>query len=508
MSSFKKILSTLLLTVLFVVLFYDRDWGFNMYIFQLMLISLPLLTGGINWSNNNQKTLLITSFLMSTAAFVNHSVIAFLVSWLSVGLFAVSLSTAKSVSMYFMIPPAIFAPFEGIYRFVISVRAELAGRGFPVKKIWRMAIYAGPAAIIVLFLAMYSNANPAFGKYTASMFSSILNFIELSLDLLDWLIIGLSILGFLLSVAFLYSRIPNKFIELSTSNNGLLNRQKSSSTSKKHLSAAVRQENKTGVFLLVVLNVMLLILLTLEVKDVWFGFDYNGAFLKEFVHEGMYILILSIFISMGIVLFYFRGNQNFFSGSKWLKRLTYLWIGLNAVLVLSVAIRNFWYIEYFALAYKRIGLMFFLVATLIGLWSIYKKVEGVKNTHYLLTVNSLSVYMVLCLMAVFNWDVIIAKYNFGQSRAMVELSYMSQLSDKSLPYLVQTEERLEKMQDIQKEQLSLSSSSFERHYETPADYNTEIDERVSWFKNDWENKDWLEWNPAQYRAFNKLGEMD
>lgn len=55
MSSFKKILSVLLLTVLFVILFYDRDWGLNMYIFQLMLLSLPLFSGGINWRNNNQK---------------------------------------------------------------------------------------------------------------------------------------------------------------------------------------------------------------------------------------------------------------------------------------------------------------------------------------------------------------------------------------------------------------------------------------------------------------------
>ena len=112
----------------------------------------------------------------------------------------------------------------------------------------------------------------------------------------------------------------------------------------------------------------LLLLLFFEIRDVWLGFTWDGGMLKDFVHQGIWILIISILISMMIALYFFRDNLNFFSKAETFKLMMYVWVGLNVILAISVFVRTFIYIEYFALAYKRIGLLFFLLAVVILLF--------------------------------------------------------------------------------------------------------------------------------------------
>ena len=75
------------------------------------------------------------------------------------------------------------------------------------------------------------------------------------------------------------------------------------------------------------------------------------------------IILISIIIS----LYLFRGNQNFYKKSVLLKKLALAWLAQNVILAFSVGIRNVHYIEHYALAHKRIGVFFFLLATIIGL---------------------------------------------------------------------------------------------------------------------------------------------
>ena len=103
----------------------------------------------------------------------------------------------------------------------------------------------------------------------------------------------------------------------------------------------------------------------------------------EFVHEGTWLLVFSVFLSAAIALFFFKGNLNYFSKNKWLKRLTIVWIAQNLVMVISVMLRNYWYITYFGLAYKRIAVLFFLLLTMIGLITIIIKILNKKSSYYL-----------------------------------------------------------------------------------------------------------------------------
>ena len=61
------------------------------------------------------------------------------------------------------------------------------------------------------------------------------------------------------------------------------------------------------------MNVLLLVVNAIDINWIWFGFKPAPGFdLTQFVHEGTYVLILSILVAMGIVLWFFRRNLNFY----------------------------------------------------------------------------------------------------------------------------------------------------------------------------------------------------
>jgi len=262
----------------------------------------------------------------------------------------------------------------------------------------------------------------------------------------------------------------------------------------------LKSEYNAGVFLLITLNALLLLINVIDIDTVWFNFVWDGQTLKEFVHEGTYLLILSILISIALVLYFFRGNLNFYKQNKWLKILSYIWICQNAVLALSVMMRNYWYIEYFALAYKRIGVIVFLLLTIFGLYTVFVKISQRKSAFYLFKINAFTWFIALILTAAIPWDSLIAKYNFANAdQSYLHLDYLLDFSDKSLPTMDQDAARWAKIETFQKENFEIDA--YDMSFET---FRDRIEWRKERFKTKWEAKNILSWNLAEYLAYRKL----
>jgi hypothetical protein len=127
----------------------------------------------------------------------------------------------------------------------------------------------------------------------------------------------------------------------------------------------LRKEFIAAVAVFGLVNVLLLVVNAIDINWLWFGFVTAPGFdLVQFVHEGTYVRIFSILLAMGIVLWFFRRNLNFYApGLRWLRRGASVWVLQNAVLPSSVGLRNYYYIQHSGLAYKRIGVCFFLLLT-------------------------------------------------------------------------------------------------------------------------------------------------
>ena len=269
---------------------------------------------------------------------------------------------------------------------------------------------------------------------------------------------------------------------------------------------ALKNEYKSGVFLLIVLNLLLITFNYSDITTVWFSYNWDGGYLKEFVHSGTYLLIISLVVSIGIVLYYFRGNINFYKKNKILRILTYVWMSQNLILVISLFIRNSIYIHHFALAYKRIGVFAFLIAVLVCIISILIKVRRKKSTYYIVKNNTLSIYFIFIGLTLFNWDIVIAKYNLNSyDKSFIELSFLTHLSEKALPYIDVEHEKLNQIDKHQSEKFSFSKRSIYMNTNT---YQTTIKKKIEIFKSEYPKRTWLEWNYSDYKAYHLLTEKN
>jgi hypothetical protein len=229
----------------------------------------------------------------------------------------------------------------------------------------------------------------------------------------------LTLIGMMLFGGIFYSSGLNGFFHKREENRqeGLIRTRKQNKRFFSIINAlSLKKEYRIGVLVLSLLNLQLVIANILDIVYVWFSFEKRSApELSQFVHQGTSLLILAIILAMVVILWFFRGNINFLSENKFIKQLVFAWIIQNALLTFSVGMRNFHYIQAYGLAYKRIGVFFFLVLVLYGLWTVKNKVQGPKTFFYLLQKNAWFFYFTLLAFSGVNWTIAITKYNLQRA---------------------------------------------------------------------------------------------
>lgn len=500
MKNHGALLLSLCHAIIFVFLFYKQQLGLNLFIYELLTITAIFFILKKRPVGKVSQIVLAGTLLTGVFMVIHYSIIAIFINICSFYLFTGTLVFPQARSIMTSTALAVtnfFQSFSGFFQDLNSLKTKNKGLKwfFSIVKIGII-----PILIIVVFILIYNASNPIFNKGITKI-SELLNpyFIDFFANL-NLTIVLVFIMGLIVSVFSFYQVKNNIIIDLENDANDVKSRIRSKEKNSAFKFFGLKNELKSAQFLLVSLNVLILIVNSIDINWVWFHFEWEGEYLKQFVHEGTYLLILSILISMGIVLFFFRGNLNFYSKNKTLKILSYAWLAQNAVLAISVAIRNFWYIKYFALAYKRIGVLFFLLITLYGIYTIYIKVRDKKTLFYLLSTNKLAIYCVLVFMTFFNWDVIIAKYNFNHyNTSFVHLNFLSDLSYKALPYL---DKNMEELKIIHEKQQQLYP--FEEEYMSIDVYHEKIQSKKERFIMQWNEKNLKSWNFAEWKAYKKL----
>jgi len=335
-------------------------------------------------------------------------------------------------------------------------------------KLIRFAII--PLLFSIIFILIYSSANSVFsevvGKFWKWLGTSITDF----LDLISWqrfffLLAGLYLTGWII----LKSRMDFFEKKENKCEDELLRRRKTATEKRNDLlnsisrnlmgklgkgMLALKNMNTVGLLSLILLNILLLIVNGIDIAYLWFGFEYGkDVNLYKMIHQGTDMLIISILLAMAILIIFFRGNLNFYRHNKWLKYGSYAWIIQNCTLVFSVFLRDYYYISQTGLAYKRIGVLFYLLLVMTGLVTVFWKIYRKKTTYYLFRVNAWSVIILLVGATTVNWDEFIAAYNFRQKdKILMPVDYMLTLSNKAIPLLEQNadvlREQLKKLEQL------------------------------------------------------------
>lgn len=487
----------LLLALLFTLLFHDTGLGLNVLVFEAAVLLVLWALRRPRWSI--ELKLVFGGTAVSALLVVLHgSALALWINAVSLLLTVGVLLAPELHALHHSLLLSLQHVWPAQRRFIGSFGGTALAARLPRLGSSNALTVIAVAGMVALFALIYQASNAHFERLlaeAASMLDRWLAWVEVTQVLT--FAVGLVLANTLV----LETRHPRLLGWMGLAHDELLRRRQHRPL---RTMLGLRYELRTGVLLLGLLNALLLVVNVLDIRHVWFGFSFDGQYLKQFVHEGTWLLILSIVLGAAIVLWFFRANQNFHSGNRGLKTLAWLWLAQNAVLAVSVAIRNYWYIHHYALAYKRIGVLFFLLACLVGLVLVALKVHQRRSTHFLVRWNAFSVYGILLLAACVDWDVAIARYNFAKKdQSFVHLDFMATLADKTLPWLVQEQHALQAMD--QHNQRLLDSGSFSRSlYMEPKAYGELIAERTGRFLDEYPRRSWREWNWADARAYGML----
>ncbi len=487
--------------ILFALFFHMKPLGVNLLLFNAFILGIWLFFRRINFHNFHHVVLFFGTLLSAGFSVITNSALAIFMNYLSMILLSAAAVFPETRSIIHLIGINILNVFYGFQEFFQRLRRvdEKPGK---FRKFWKWAkISAIPIVIILIFVAIYRGASPWFDKMAGGFFESIGNALTSIFGEIDWWWIATAFIGFLFLVFLLFGKANTDIVKSEMKSKDVLFRKRTNRIFRGK-KTGLKAEFRSAFLLLVGLNFVLLIVNALDVINVWFGFDWEGGYLKQFVHEGTWLLIFSILISIAIVLFYFRRNLNFLRKNKGLKIVTYVWLIQNIVLAVSVLIRNMHYIDYFNLAYKRIGVIFFLVAVIVGLIIVIVKIRNPKTAFFLLRYNALSVYLIFLSMSFFNWDVIIARHNFNHfDTAFVHYNYLASLDEKSLPWLEMEPETLQEIDAMQFQQFD-----FTLNYMSSARYYSRIQDDIDRFLENYPERHWLSWNYADHRAYRMLSE--
>ncbi len=492
----KKLIIIMALTAIFTFLFYQVQIGLNLLIYNLLLVFGLAFVGKLTLKGSANLVIIFGTLLSAIFIVINGSNFTIFINIISLFLLAGITLFPESRSLIYTSLISFVNFFYSQFAF-LSMVSELSKKSKYANAIVKLIrILIVPIIVLTIFILIYRAANPIFEGMLKSIFDAIEQFFDWIFDNFEIALIGTIILGFLISNYFIIGKANSELVKLESSSSNVL----ASSTLSEKSTLTVKVEYKSAIILFVMLNILVLIINAIDIWWVWFNFSWQGEYLKQFVHEGTYLLILSILISLALSIYYFRGKVNFLENNLILRRLAYIWLFQNVILTISVGMRNFWYIQYFSLAYLRIGVIFFLLLTIFSIYTVYLKIRDKKSTYYLFNKNTLATYIILVVMSLFNWDVIIAKYNFSHAdTAFVHFDFMSNLSNNALPYLDKTDLELSMIDNNQKDEFE-----FRTKYMSSMDYHYKIEQRKSEFIQRWSEKCWLEWNWAGERSYNKL----
>ncbi|MEM8909823.1 MAG: DUF4173 domain-containing protein, partial [Bacteroidota bacterium] len=303
-----------------------------------------------------------------------------------------------------------------------------------------------PAIVLLVFYWLYYVANPNFAGLADHFWAHFTSFFagRISIERGLFLFLGLIMVG-----GLLWKSPLTFFAQKEQSHRHTLQRQRSEfdpAKKRNRSTMGLRKEYQSAWILFIALNSLLFLFNLTDIVYVWFGSaPQSAASLSYDVHQGTNLLIVAILLAMFLILWFFRKNLNFFPYNTALRKLAYFWLAQNAVLVCSVGMRNYRYVEFCGLAYKRIGVFLFLMLTLYGLYSLYQKVNQKRSLYFVLHQNAWALYCLLLTASSINWDLYITRYNLtAPTTEEVDLRFlMNEVSDKNIFLLHAVEDQFQ-----------------------------------------------------------------
>ncbi|MBK9148919.1 MAG: DUF4173 domain-containing protein [Flavobacteriales bacterium] len=495
----------LLSAFIFDRLFFQMGIGLNLALFAVLMVVLIAHRIGLEALSLPARWAMLGTVVAALMVAVHGSVIAPIMAvlgliWSSAmgherTLRSIPLAFSQALANYVSLP---IATLDGTNELLPKRGAARTG--------WRWArLSVIPLLVLAIFFQLYRVGNPKFDHLTAGFLDGIWQVVAQFFELVFTAHALFFLFGLFVCAGMLFRFAPKLVAQWEE---GMSDAMRRIRVNRPHWLAPLamdplERERRRGIVLLALVNVLLLVVNIIDIDWVWFGFTVPEDFsLKQFVHEGTWALIFSILLSIVVVLWFFRGNQNFYWRNAWLKRLALLWVVQNGILAVSVFLRNWHYIGFHGLAYKRIGVIVFLALVLVGLVTLFIKVRERRTLYYLVRVNTWAAFAMLIGLTTVDWDSFIVRVNLRHSNpGEIDIDNYLAMSDKVLPLLYANIGLVEQQMERHKS----NRVRWVGHLE-PQAFRTALDAKRDRFMERMQAQHWQEWTWSDARTLSCLKE--
>ena len=410
-----KRISLIIGAILFSTLFHKQGIGLNLSVFSILTVIILMLYNKTAFKRKSTIAFTILYFITASSIFFYNNTLSIIANTIAF-ITLVGQVSEQNTSIYVNWLNGLYSFIAGLFHrnFNTNEKEQKIEQKKEIDYLQLTKIIGIPLAALIIFISLYKNGNP--------MFNDLINGIDFSFINFQWILVALC--GY-----YLLSNISNPVIvdpatskDIQTGNSLPLKASLENDNLKK--------EHQLGFVLITTLNTLIFIFLLTDITYLLTSEDLRASVFSNQVHSGINALIASIIFAIIIILYFFRGDLNFYKKNKKLKLVAYTWIVLNAFLVINIIIKDAQYIYYFGLTYKRIGVLVYLTLTVIGLVTTFIKVKNLKNFWYLFRVNTITAFTVLIVSCAINWDSYITIYNLNYSKSM-DFNYLIELSNNN-----------------------------------------------------------------------------
>ena len=190
---------------------------------------------------------------------------------------------------------------------------------------------------------------------------------------------------------------------------------------------------------LVVFNALFAVQTVLDCVYLWGGVRLpDGLSYADYAHRGAYPLIVTALLAGAFVLAAMRKNGPA-EASPLIRRLVYLWIGQNVLLVVSSILRLDLYVKVYSLTEMRIAAGIWMGLVAVGLVLILVKIVQRRSNRWLITSNLASLGLTLYASSFVDMPAVIAQFNVENSRELggegqpLDLYYLNELGPSAIP---------------------------------------------------------------------------
>ncbi|WP_405399034.1 DUF4173 domain-containing protein [Maribacter sp. Asnod2-G09] len=394
-------IKSLLSALAFSLLFYSKSFGLNLFLISILVV---VLVSTLKETRTMSWGYALTYIITSVFILINPTGFTIFVHFMSLMVFvgkSISSKTSLYLSWLLGFTNLLVASIANFIQRQNSVEEKDVKKETSPKLLNRLkgGFFAG--VLLILFAMLYKNANPVFENLVD----------QISFDFISIPWVFFTFLGYVIFLNILRPLDAQELIAVDASQKNELKTPTEIEIigQKKQLES----EHTLGSIIFIALNFLLVFFLVTDGIYLFQKTDISNAEYSASVHQGVYALMFSIVLAIILILYFFRGNLNFYKENQQLKTLTYVWISLNIILIIFTTFKNFTYVEALGLTYKRIGVFVYLLLTLTGLITAYIKVAEVKSFIYLVRTNITTVFAFLVISAAIPWDRTITHFNLS-----------------------------------------------------------------------------------------------